>query len=202
MQAGNRLLKLNAGIYKATSKLAWLAYRLFTLLLFSATAFYISLLATSEPVGETEMNNVTQAISVLEEKGFTREVILLRHFAVYRKSSNWLNLLTQSENSYASTNYPFGVITLHEDFYTKAKDNTERAAILLHEAQHLDGKSEADAYAYVWQNRDQLGWTILKYGDSPAFVSIEIQTREYAPGLFTCKENLWNDCTENLRARK
>lgn len=202
MQPGSKYISLNIGLRKVSIKLAWLAYRLFTLVLFSATAFYISLLATSQPAGENEMAHVNRAIAVLEAKGFTREVVTLRHFAVYRKSSNWLNSLTQSENSYASTNYPFGIVTLHEDFYSKATDDTERAAILLHEAQHLEGASEKQAYGYVWQNRKELGWTILKYGTTPAFVTIELQTREYAPELFTCQQNLWNDCTENLRARK
>lgn len=202
MQASSKYISLNISLRKISIKLVWLAYRLFTLLLISLTAFYISLLATSKPAGENEMTHVNRAIAVLEAKGFTREVVTLRHFAVYRSNSNWLNLLTQGEDSYASTNFPFGIITLHEDFYSKATDDTERAAILLHEAQHLEGANEAGAYGYVWQKRNELGWTILKYGTTPTFVTIELQTREYAPELFTCRQNLWNDCTEMLRAQK
>ncbi|HYJ92337.1 MAG TPA: M48 family metalloprotease [Pyrinomonadaceae bacterium] len=165
-------------------------------------AFYCSLIASSAPVRPEDRAAVNRAIKILEDKGFDREVFLLRHTAAFRGSDNWLNNLTKQDNAYAATNFPFQIVTLYTDFYQKAKDDTERAMVLLHEAQHLKGKDEHDAYAYVWQNRARLGWTQISYGTTPSYITIEEQTRENAPELFTCQQKLWNDCTETLRARK
>jgi hypothetical protein len=103
------------------------------------------------------------------------------------------------ENAYAATNFPFQMITLYPDFYHKAKDDTERAMILLHEAQHLQGADEQEAYAYVWKNRTRLGWTQITYGGTPTYIDVAGLTRENAPALFTCTQKVWNDCTENLQ---
>ena len=58
---------------------------------------------------------------------------------------------------------------------------TERAAILLHEAEHLQGKKEHDAYEFVWKHRKQLGWTSDEYLGSPVRQNIRRQTRDNAP---------------------
>ena len=149
-----------------------------------------------------ERSAVDRAVAVLEAKGFASEVFLLRNVTTFRSSDNWLNQAVGGENAYAATNYPFGIITIYPDFYTKAADDTERAMILLHEAQHLKNKNEAEAYAYVWRERQRLGWTTLSHGTTPTFVTVELQTRENSPELFTCRSKAWDDCTETLQARR
>ena len=162
------------------------------------SVFYSSLVAFSLPLAPHEMESVEKAIHVLETRGFEREVFLLRHMAIFRGSDNWLNGAVPKEASYAATNFPVQIITIYPDFYTKAQDDTERAMILLHEARHLQGDSESEAYAFVWKNRAQLGWTQLSHGTTPTYVTINDQTHENAPELFTCADKLWKDCTETL----
>lgn len=164
--------------------------------------FYISLLLTSAPVSSADAATIDRAINVLDAKGFGIEAFLLRHVATFRSSDNWLNSVTPNENAYAATNFPFQIITVYPDFYSKATDDTERAMILLHEAQHLRSSSEAEAYAYVWRERQRLGWTQLSHGESPTYVTVEQQTRENSPELFTCQAKVWNDCTETLQAKR
>jgi hypothetical protein len=165
-------------------------------------AFYLSLVATSAPVEPRDMTKVRRAIDVLNEKGFEREVFLLRHTVTFRSRDNWLNALTEKENAFAATNFPFQIVTLYPDFYSKATDDTERAMILLHEAQHLQGKDEHGAYSYVWQHREQLGWTQISHGTTSSYITIQQLTRENVPELFTCPEKVWNDCTELLEASR
>ncbi|NNE66150.1 MAG: hypothetical protein HKN33_06250 [Pyrinomonadaceae bacterium] len=159
-------------------------------------SFYLSLLSTSQPVHSYQRAPISNAISILEAEGFAREVVLLRYVATFRTSDSWLNSFVPDENAYAATNFPFEVITLYPDFFNKATDDRERAAILLHEAQHLLGKTEKQAYEYVWKNRKALGWTQMAYGTTESYVTIELQTREFCPDLFVCTQNLWNDCTQ------
>src|SRR5688572_7107933 len=166
------------------------------------SVFYSSLVAFSSPLTPHGIEAVEKAIHILETRGFEREVFLLRHTATFRDSDNWLNASTPKEASYAATNFPFQIITLYPDFFTKASDDTERAMILLHEARHLQGDSEGDAYAFVWKNRDRLGWTQLSHGTTPTYVTIHDLTRENAPELFTCADKVWKDCTEALSAKK
>jgi hypothetical protein len=161
-------------------------------------AFYLSLVASSAPLSVNERLQVQAAIKVLEAKGFSREAFLLRHTVTYRSTDNWLNSLTKQDNAYAATNFPFQIITIYPDFYYKAADDTERAMVLLHESQHLQGKDEAGAYGFVWQHREQLGWTQIKYGSTPSYVTIAEQTHDYAPEMFTCPNRVWNDCTESI----
>ncbi len=160
--------------------------------------FYLSLLITSMPLGAEKYETVNSAIEVLEQKGFDREVFLLRRTATFRSGDNWLNTLTDKEKAYAATNFPLGMMTLYPDFFSKTHDDTERAMILLHEAQHLKGGNELEAYAFVWQNRHRLGWTQLSHGTTPTFITVEELTREQLPQIFTCPEKLWDDCTEIL----
>lgn len=170
--------------------------------LLALAAFHLSLVATSAPLSSDEAKAVDRAIELLDSKGFTTEVFLLRHTTTFRSTDNWLNLVAHKENAFAATNLPFQIITLYPDFYTRASDDTERAMILLHEAQHLMAKDETAAYSYVWRNRERLGWTQLTHGTTPTYVTIEQQTREHAPDLFSCPSKVWNDCTETLNARR
>jgi len=164
--------------------------------------FYLSLVTTSAPVGAENMESIERAIAVLETKGFDREVFLLRNVATFRSSDNWLNGLNPEENAFAATNFPFEIITVYPDFYTKTTDDTERAMILLHEAQHLQNADEQQAYTRVWRERERIGWTALSHGTTPTYITVELLTRENAPELFECNSRLWRDCTEKLRAKR
>jgi hypothetical protein len=164
--------------------------------------FYSSLIATSQPITAEQYSKVNDAIELLEAKGFEREVFLLRNTAQFRRSDNWFNSAMLNADSYAATNFPFQIITLYPDFYSKTTDDVERAMVLLHEAKHLESKDENAAYAFVWQNRERLGWTQLTHGTTPTYVTISEQTRENAPELFNCPDKVWNDCTEMLAVRR
>jgi hypothetical protein len=159
-------------------------------------AFYLSLVTTSLPPAPHEQPAINRAVAILEEKGFTKEVFLLKNTVTFRSTDHWLNALVEKENAYASTNFPFQIITVYPDFHVKAADDVERAMVLLHEARHLMGEGEKEAYAYVWQNREKLGWTQLSHGTTPTYITISELTREYSPELFTCPDGLWNDCTQ------
>ena len=170
--------------------------------LLALLAFYLSLIASSAPLEVNERLVVQRAIGVLENKGFDREAFLLRHTVTFRSTDNWLNYLTRQDKAYAATNFPFQIITLYPDFYSKTSDDTERAVVLLHEAQHLQGADESTAYAYVWAHRAQLGWTQLSHGTTPSYVTISEQTRDNAPQLFRCPDKVFFDCTETLTAQR
>jgi hypothetical protein len=158
-------------------------------------AFYLSLVATSLPPTKAERAEINNAIAVLTAKGFTDEVFVLKRTTTFRATDHWLNSFVDKENAYASTNFPFQIVTVYGDFFYKTSDDTERAMVLLHEARHLLGEDERDAYAYVWKNRERLGWTMEKYGTSEIYVTIEQQTHENAPELFNCPDKPWEDCT-------
>lgn len=159
-------------------------------------AFYLSLLTTSIPPTRQERAAIDRAIGVLASKGFEREVWQLRRTTTFRVTDHWLNSFVEKENAYAATNFPFQIVTVYPDFYSKAVDDTERAMVLLHEARHLMGEDENEAYAYVWRNRGKLGWTLKTHGTTESYVTIEQQTRENAPELFNCPDKPWEDCTE------
>ena len=158
--------------------------------------FYMTLIVSAKRLAYEETKTVERGISILEQKGFSSEVFLLRYLTAYRATDNWLNASTREENAYAATNFPFEIMTVYPDFFTFPKDDTERAAILLHEAQHLKGADEKEAYEFVWKNRKQLGWTKDKYGGSIIWRHVRKQTREIAPHLFVCEVNEFADCTE------
>jgi len=165
-------------------------------------AFHLSMIATSAPLSLQEKEAVDRAIHLLDARGFESEVFLLRHTATFRGTDNWFNLLTPKENAFAATNFPFQIVTLYSDFFARASDDTERAMILLHEAQHLKTRNEASAYEYVWRHRHELGWTQLTHGTTETYVTIEQQTRQHVPELFECPSKIWNDCTETLTAQR
>ena len=159
-------------------------------------SFYLSLIYTSKSLSYQEKKTVEKAIDILAEKGFSREVFLLSSVTHYRGNDNWLNASTKFENAYAATNFPFEIMTVYPEFFTDTLDDTERAAILLHEAQHLKGADEPQAYQFVWQNREKLGWTKKGYAGSVVWRNVRLQTRDVVPNLFACEWNEAGDCTE------
>ena len=70
-----------------TRRLAWIA----GVTLLAIFAWSRSLLLTSKPVDANEYLRVVEAIGRLEHSGFSREVVVLRHFANYRTTDNWWN---------------------------------------------------------------------------------------------------------------
>lgn len=158
--------------------------------------FYLSLLVSAKSVSYQDRKSVDRAIDVLRQRGFDNEVFLLEHVAVFRSSDNWLNATVAKENAYAATNFPFEILTLYPDFFAYPTDDTERAAILLHEAKHLAGKDEHFAYEYVWRHRRQLGWTAERYDTSPVWQGVRKQTQDNVPELFACGNVDEGDCTK------
>ncbi len=158
--------------------------------------FYVSLLFSASSLSYEQKVTVKNAIAQLENTGFANEAFLLKRIAVFRADDNWLNSTVAKENAFAATNFPFEIVTLYADFFTYPVDETERAAILLHEARHLRGEDEKEAYEFVWKNRTKLGWTSEKYATSVVWSEIRKQTRHFAPNLFVCDANPFGDCTE------
>jgi hypothetical protein len=165
--------------------------------IFSILGFYLSMIFTSKPLSFDEKQIVNKAIAILDEKGFSNEVFKLNYLTSFRGNDHWLNASVEKESAYASTNFPFEIMTIYPDFFRFSADDTERAAILLHEAKHLEGKDEKEAYKFVWENRQKLGWTKETYSNSAVWQSVRKLTKEYAPELFVCDFNNFGDCTEN-----
>ena len=163
--------------------------------LFTVLGFYISLVGSSKSLSYQEKKTVRASIEILEARGFSQEAVLLNYLTAFRANDNWLNASVPKENAYAATNFPFEIITIYPDFFTYPVDETERAAILLHEAQHLKGADEKEAYEFVWKNRKKLGWTEENYATSVIWQNVRHQTREVAPELFVCDINPYGDCT-------
>lgn len=155
-----------------------------------------SLLLTSDPIDGREQQIVRQAVSLLERSGFSREVLVLRHFANYRATDNWWNLYLGHAGAYAATNFPLGVVTLYPAFFNTSADDTERAAILLHEAQHLWGSGEDAALELVWRNKQRLGWTAEQYGQTRVWMNTREWTTAAVPALFQCGPDRQRDCAE------
>lgn len=162
----------------------------------SILGFYLSMIFTSSSLRYEEKASIARSVEILDEKGFSGEVFLLGHLTAFRADDNWLNASTRLENAYAATNFPFEIMTVYPEFFTVTHDDTERAAILLHEAQHLKGGDERQAYEFVWRNRKRLGWTKETYSHSVIWRNIRKQTKEYAPNLFVCDWVEYADCTE------
>jgi hypothetical protein len=158
--------------------------------------FYVSLVFSADMLMAEEAQKVQAAIAILEQKGFSDEAWLLKHVASYRANDNWLNASVEKESAYAATNFPFEIITIYPDFFRFSKDDVERAAILLHEAKHLQGKDEREAYEYVWKNRERLGWTSENYSRSSVWSETRKVTRQFSPEMFVCTTHDLRDCTE------
>jgi ribosomal protein L40E len=171
-----------------------------TLLIVAATiglsifAWSRSLLLTSTPIDASQRLMVMHSIETLERAGFTKEVIMLRHFANYRATDNWWNSYLGHQQAYAATNFPLGVVTLYAPFFHVATDDTERAAILLHEAQHLLGAAEPAALELTWREKSRLGWTAEKYGETKVWKNTNEWTITEVPSLFQCGADGHGDC--------
>ena len=165
-------------------------------IVFVLFGFYGSLVLSADSLRRDEQQKTQAAIRHLEKQGFGAETLLLKYFTVFRSNDNWLNASVEKESAYAATNFPFEIITLYPDFFTYPVDDIERAAILLHEAKHLQGMDEKEAYEFVWRNRARLGWTSENYGDSTIWLETRKLTREHVPELFVCEMNDYADCTE------
>lgn len=163
---------------------------------FTVGGFYISLVGSASGLSFEQKQTVSRAVRVLERSGFDGEVMLLDYLTAYRSSDNWLNASVEKENAYAATNFPFEIMTIYPEFFDTPVDDVEHAAILLHEAQHMKGANEHDAYRFVWKNRDKIGWTREAYGNSIVWRNVRKQTREAVPELFMCEEKEFADCTE------
>jgi hypothetical protein len=165
-------------------------------ILFTVFGFYLSLIGSCERLTYQQKEIIDGSIAILDEKGFSSEVFLLNYLTAFRATDNWLNASVPKENAYAATNYPVEIMTIYPEFFTVTVDDTERAAIILHEAQHLKGADEREAYRFVWENRKRIGWTKETHRDSVIWLNVRLQTKEYAPELFTCSDKPYNDCTE------
>ncbi len=143
-----------------------------------------SLLVTSDDLNWSEEAQVAAAIDVLRERGFTREAFVLQNLTTFRTSDHWWNRYVGHTQAYAATNFPFEIITLYPPFFRVAADDTERAVILLHEAQHLLGSDEKGALVYVWGAKGRLGWTEPRYGVTRVWHNTLEWTQQTAPSLF------------------
>ena len=199
-------LRCEAVLYNATAPLsekrplaAWLLVRagavVLTCVVITA-GFYRSLIGSAKRLSADQKATVQRSIGILRDKGFDAEAMMLSRFTAFRASDNWLNASVAKENAYAATNFPFEIMTLYDDFFTYPVDDLEKAAILLHEARHLKGEGEKEAYAFVWKNRERLGWTQKAYGSTPIWLNVRDQTREQVPELFNCADKPLGDCTE------
>lgn len=157
---------------------------------------HASLLFTSTPATYDERAQVESAVALIEKVGFEREAFLLRRLTNFRTTDNWWNRYAGHANAYASTNFPFEVVTLYPDFFLYPADDTERAVILLHEARHLAGADEEEACASVWRDKARLGWTREKYGKTRVWQNVAELSRRHAPRLFDCGEDGRQDCYE------
>jgi hypothetical protein len=157
---------------------------------------HASLLFTSTAATYDEREQVARSVELIERAGFTREAFLLRRLTNFRTTDNWLNSYAGHANAYASTNFPFEVVTLYPDFFRYPKDDVERAVILLHEARHLSGAGEGEACAGVWRDKARLGWTRENYGETRVWQNVAALSRRFAPQLFRCGEDGRQDCSE------
>ncbi|HEU4390779.1 MAG TPA: hypothetical protein VFV34_23445 [Blastocatellia bacterium] len=159
-------------------------------------AGYASLIGTSDTIEPGQDEIVARAIDVLDRQGFNKEAFFLRNLTRYRSTDNWLNKRVGHESAYAATNFPFEIVTLYQPFFDEPIDDTERAAILLHEAYHLLGHGEEETCSRTWENKRQLGWTADVYQNTKVWQSVRGYTIEHAPRLFQCGEDHRSDCSE------
>jgi len=152
-----------------------------------------SLIFTSEPLEQSKRWQVNDAIALLDQAGFSREVFVLKNLTNYRATDSWWNEYQGHESAYASTNFPLEIVTLYPAFFTDTVDDTERAAILLHEAQHLLGFDETHALDRTWREKARIGWTRDNYGNTKVFKVTE-GISFTATTLFQCKDNHHWDC--------
>ena len=159
--------------------------------------FYVSLLETSEPLNLEQKRAVERAVAHVERSGLARDAFVLRRLTTFRATDNWWNRWFGHQDAYAATNFPFEVVTLYPDFFDLTADDTERAAVLLHEARHLRGAGEEVAFEGVWRDKEKLGWTRAAYAHTPVFRNVHEYTLRHVPALFACGPERRADCTES-----
>jgi len=157
---------------------------------------FVSLLVTSAPLDADERQIVTDATAILERSGFSREAFFLRNIVIYRSTDNWWNQYVGHASAYAATNFPFEVVTLYSPFFKVAVDDTERAAILLHEAFHLFGGGEETALRGAWIAKRRLGWVEDQYNQTRVWKNTREWTAASVPGLFQCGMDSRSDCVQ------
>ena len=158
--------------------------------------WYISLLESSTAATYEERQQVRRAIDIIERKGFTKDAFLLRRLASFRTSDNWWNRRVGHADAYAATNFPFEIVTLYPEFFSQPKDDTERALILVHEARHLAGAGEEEAFRSVWQDRERLGYINEAYMGTPVWLNVAEHTFKYAPEIVVCGPNEQKGCPQ------
>jgi hypothetical protein len=163
-------------------------------LLFCLLLAYISLLLTSHPLNSDQRQMVDRSIEVIRESGLDSEARLLRSVVSYRSTDNWWNRFIGHRDAYASTNFPFQVMTLYREFFETTEDDIERASILLHEYFHLLGKGEEEALAETWKKKSLIGWNEDEYGESVVWRNVKELTETNVPSLFECGAGGDEDC--------
>ena len=159
-------------------------------------AWHGSLLLTSDAATMSQRLQVRGAVELMDKSGFAREAFLLRRLTCFRTTDNWWNRWLGHGEAYAATNFPFEIVTLYPEFFKYPIDDTERAVILLHEARHLAGAGEREAFVSVWRDKSRLGWTRDKYSHTRVWKNVAEFTQRYAPELFTCGKDGKQDCVE------
>jgi hypothetical protein len=157
---------------------------------------YMSMLLTSDDLRYDQHEVTDHAIAVVEAKGFGKHSFVLKRLARYRATDSWWNKYLGHRDAYAATNFPFEIVTLYGEFFDKAVDDTERAAILLHEAEHLLGEGEEQALEFTWRSKAQLGWNESSYGQTKVWNNTKELTQRLVPSLFTCGPDGKSDCTQ------
>ena len=157
---------------------------------------YFSLTLTSNPLTSEQRQIVNRAIDVLDQQSFSGDAFLLRRLVNFRATDNWWNRWVGHGQAYAATNFPFEVVTLYPDFFTRASDDVERAMILLHETYHLRGYGEPQAHRQVWLQKHKLGWTQERYGQTRVWKNVREFTAKFAPEMFRCGPDGHSDCME------
>ena len=159
-------------------------------------AWHGSLLLTSDAATMSQRLQVRDAVELIGKNGFTREAFLLRRLTCFRTTDNWWNRWNDHGEAYAAANFPFEIVTLYPEFFKYPEDDTERAVILLHEARHLAGAGEREAFESVWRDKARLGWTRDKYSHTRVWKNVAEFTQRYVPELFTCGKDNKQDCIE------
>jgi hypothetical protein len=157
---------------------------------------YMSMLITSDDLRYDQHEVTDRAIAVIEAKGFGKHSFVLKRLARYRATDSWWNNYLGHRDAYAATNFPFEIVTLYGEFFDKAVDDTERAAILLHEAEHLLGAGEEQALEFTWRSKAQLGWNESSYSQTKVWSNTKELTQRLVPSLFSCGPDGKSDCTQ------
>jgi hypothetical protein len=171
-------------------RLLWITGMTATILFIS----YVSMLLTSDRLPFEQKQEVERAIAIIERGGFDKEAFFLRHIVNYRATDNWWNIEIGHHDAYAATNFPFEVVTLYPEFFADSVDDTERAAMLLHESHHLFASGETATLESTWREKGRIGWTAEKYSQTKVWDNTKRLTVNLVPSLFQCGAEGRSDC--------